>query len=114
MTRRKTPSGVTSHSIEDYSRRYEQSRTSSVGTKQHGDSFQNLVGNPEQIDMSLDRLLKTFSFFHVVKRLEEPWSNEVQFVCSCPDFYKNGTCEHATICTMLVDKTVQVPGGMAK
>ena len=40
-------------------------------------AYRELVGNPEQIDMSLDRLLKTLSFFHVVKRLEKPWSKEV-------------------------------------
>ncbi len=71
------------------------------------------MGNPEQIDMSLDRLLTTLSFFHVVKRLEKPWSKEVQCLCSCPDFFKNGACEHAIISTMLVDKTVKVPGSMS-
>jgi len=59
--------------------------------------------------MDIIQFLETLSYFHIVKKLETPWSREIQFLCSCDRFYKNGNCEHSIITSMMLDKTIKVP-----
>ena len=71
--------------------------------------YQELIQNPRSTSMDIIQILETLSYFHIVKKLETPWSREIQFLCSCDRFYKNGNCEHSIITSMMLDKTIEVP-----
>ena len=54
--------------------------------------------------------LKILKAYHVLKRLETPWSKEIAYSCTCLTFFKHGACEHSIIVTMMLDKrSVQIP-----
>ena len=73
------------------------------------DDYKNLALYPDAIEMDIDEILKTLSYYHFVTLLDKPWSSIIQYKCSCPEFYKCGACEHAILTSMMVDRSIEVP-----
>ena len=71
--------------------------------------YQELIKNARATTMDINQILETLSYFHVLKKLERPWSQEILFVCSCDRFYKNGHCEHSIITSMMLNKNIEIP-----
>jgi hypothetical protein len=69
------------------------------------DLFNNGPGEKDIV-----QTLQILKAYHVVKRLETPWSKEIAYSCTCLTFFKHGACEHSIIVTMILDKrSVQIP-----
>ena len=60
-------------------------------------------------EWNLDDALGLVEAFHVLEALPSRWSPYHLFKCNCPDFFKNASCIHSILASMLCDRNIKVP-----
>ncbi len=62
--------------------------------------------------IDIEQVLRVLKSFHVLKQCDPGgycrWSKHILFTCSCPQFFKTGSCEHSINPYMIINKSVEV------
>ena len=67
----------------------------------------NLGGEAEE--WSLDEALGCMEAFHVLEALPRKWSPLHLFKCNCTEFFKNTSCVHSVLTSMVCDLRIKIP-----
>ncbi len=59
--------------------------------------------------MTLMEALDLYEDFHILEALPQRWSAHHLFKCNCPMCFKNASCAHVLLASMLCDKRIEVP-----
>ena len=59
--------------------------------------------------MTLSEALDLYEDFHILEALPQRWSENHMFKCNCPMCFKNASCAHGLLASMLCDKRIEVP-----
>ena len=59
--------------------------------------------------MTLSGALDLYEDFHILEALPQRWSPHHLFKCNCPMCFKNASCAHVLLASMLCDKWIEVP-----
>ena len=57
----------------------------------------------------LSEALDLYEDFHILEALPQRWSPYHMFKCNCPCCFKNASCAHVLLASMLCDKQIEVP-----
>jgi hypothetical protein len=87
------------------------SSTARFNATDHVMQYMELLRNPSDHGSDVEQVLRVLKSFHVLKRCDPAgygrWSSSVLFTCSCPQFFKTGSCEHSIITSMIINKAVE-------
>ncbi len=59
--------------------------------------------------LTLSEALDLYEDFHILEALPQRWSSHHMFKCNCPCCFKNASCAHVLLASMLCDKRIEVP-----
>ena len=68
-----------------------------------------LGGVQTATSMTLSEALDLYEDFHILEALPQRWSAHQLFKCNCTMCFKNASCAHVLLASMLCDKQIEVP-----
>lgn len=58
---------------------------------------------------TLEEALDLYEEFHILEAVNPRWSKYHMFKCNCPCCFKNASCAHVLLASMVCDKRIEVP-----